>query len=61
MALIDDILQAHEAIEEHLAIMDALDVGDNAKARLLMLDHLTSSSKAYSPPQGDAALPGVAA
>jgi DNA-binding GntR family transcriptional regulator len=53
--------RVHESIEEHLAIMDALDVGDNAKARLLMLDHLTSSSRAYSPTQGESALPGVAA
>jgi DNA-binding GntR family transcriptional regulator len=47
-----------ESIEEHLAIFDALDTGDRETAQLLMKAHLTSSSEAYTPPDGDVSIPG---
>ncbi len=50
-----------ESIEEHLAIMDAIDTGRNERASQLMLAHLTSSSQAYSPPEGEVEIPGFAA
>ncbi|MFW7269677.1 FCD domain-containing protein [Gluconacetobacter sp. Hr-1-5] len=37
------------SIEEHLAIMDALADGRNDRASALMLDHLASSSRTFSP------------
>ncbi len=40
--------RVHASIEEHLAILDALDSGDRQTARELMLRHLASSSRAYS-------------
>lgn len=50
-----------ESIEEHLAIMDALDTGDRKKAQQLMKAHLTSSADAYTPPKGAVLTPGIAA
>lgn len=38
-----------ESIDEHLAIMDALDVNDRKEAQRLMVAHLTSSAEAYTP------------
>ncbi len=49
-----------ESIEEHLAIMDAIDAGRNDRASQLMRAHLTSSSQAYSPPGGEVQVPGFA-
>jgi DNA-binding GntR family transcriptional regulator len=47
--------RVHASIDEHLTIMDALEAADNERARALMLEHLSSSSKAYVPARGVAA------
>jgi DNA-binding GntR family transcriptional regulator len=43
------------SVDEHLMILDALEAGDQARARQLMLDHLGSSQKTYTPAHGVAA------
>jgi len=47
-----------ESIEEHLAIMDALDRGRAERAHVLMKEHLSSSAQAYSPADASSSQPG---
>jgi DNA-binding GntR family transcriptional regulator len=47
--------RVHASVEEHLAILDALEAGDNEGARKLMLHHLDNSNSLYTNAGAEAA------